>query len=235
MDAVNYLNRGRVEPQVVVIDVQHQRMKNFNYLLVDAATRQAVIVDPAWQVDKIIDTVRRQRCDLAGVLVTHSHPDHIDLAAEISDRFACPIWMSAEEIHYSGYSAPFLKPVHGASWKVGNMVIEPVFTPGHTPGCLCYKIGDNLFTGDVLFAEGCGVCPDHRAARQMYVSLQRIIARVTHKTRIYPGHSYGKPPGRTFEEVKAANLYLHFEDEESFANYRLRSQERLMSRILEFQ
>jgi hydroxyacylglutathione hydrolase len=95
-------------------------------------------------------------------------------------------------------------------------------TPGHTPGCMCYLITDNLFTGDVLFAEGCGICPDIEAAHEMFASLENLKNRIGAQTRIYPGHSYGKSPGQPMGRLLKENVYLQFPTRESFAAFRLR-------------
>jgi hydroxyacylglutathione hydrolase len=108
-------------------------------------------------------------------------------------------------------------------WAVGQMLIEPIFTPGHTPGSTCYLIGENLFTGDVLFAEGCGMCPDTEAAHAMFASLEHLKTRLKPQTRIFPGHSYGKPPGQILSQLLRDNIYLQFSDKDSFAAFRLRS------------
>jgi hydroxyacylglutathione hydrolase len=131
--------------------------------------------------------------------------------------------MSTEEIESSGFDARHLVAIDANPWRVGEMLIEPILTPGHTPGCICYLIGDNLFSGDVLFAEGCGICPDIRAAYTMFASLQNLKRRVKPQTRVFPGHSYGKQPGQMLSQLLRDNIYLQFSDQDSFAAFRLRS------------
>jgi hydroxyacylglutathione hydrolase len=206
---------------VVVVEVQRHVMRNFNYLVVDRHRRDAVLVDPAWQFDKIQQAVSESGASLREVLITHSHPDHIDLARRVSDEYRCPIRMSKEEIAFSGFDAPRLEPLDGA-WRSGGLHIRPILTPGHTPGCVCYLIDDNLFTGDVLFAEGCGMCPSREAAQQMYHSLAALKGGLDPRTRVYPGHSYGKPPGRPMAELLRDNMYLQFTTPDSFVAFRMR-------------
>ena len=211
-----------VQPEVVVLHVARGFMKNNNYLVIDPATRQAVLVDPAWEIEVIEAALAEHRAQLSGILLTHAHFDHIDLARPLSQKYACPVWMSWREIAASGFQAERLIGIDETPWSLGRLRIEPIPTPGHTPGCVCYLIGDHLFCGDVLFAEGCGICKDLDAAHAMYDSLCLLKRRLSAHTRIYPGHTYVRPPGRSFAEVLGCNLYLQFRDRDSFAAYRLR-------------
>jgi hydroxyacylglutathione hydrolase len=209
-------------PEVEVLRTARGSMANFNYLVTDPSSRRAVLVDPAWQTDVIEQALQRADAELDGIVLTHSHSDHIDLARPLAQKHGCPLWMSRQEILASGFRAPQLVAIEESAWWVGGMLIKPLLTPGHTPGCVCYLIGDNLFTGDVLFAEGCGICPDVDAAHQMFDSLQRLKRELRPQTRIYPGHSFGKPPGQLFCDVLENNIYLHFRDAQGFADFRLR-------------
>jgi hydroxyacylglutathione hydrolase len=210
-------------PRVIILKTLHSFFKNYNYLIIDPATRLAVIVDPAWEMEKVEKAVIEAQATLSGILITHSHPDHIHLAKPIADKYGCPIWMSKEEIVASGFNARQLVSIDTNPWAVGRMLIEPIFTPGHSPGCVCYLIGDNLFAGDVLFAEGCGMCPDTSAAYAMFASLKKLTSRLRPETRIYPGHSYGKPVGQLLSQILKENIYLQFSNKESFAAFRMRS------------
>jgi hydroxyacylglutathione hydrolase len=214
--------RSGVIPRVTVLDVRRESLKNFCYLVIDPGTLQSVLVDPAWEIDKIERAMADEKATLGGILVTHSHHDHIDLARPLAAKYGCPIWMSKTEIVASGFSAAQLRGIDTKSWMVGEMLIEPIFTPGHTPGCTCYRIGENLFTGDVLFAEGCGLCPNVEAAHAMFASLQQLKSRIDPRARVFPGHSYGQPPGRPMSQLLRENVYLQFSDQESFAAFRLR-------------
>ena len=230
------MDRGHDElaPCVFLIKVSRQRMKNNNYLVVDPATHRAVVVDPAWQMDAIQSALARAEATLSGILLTHAHPDHIHLAKPLAQFYNCPLWMSKQEIDASGFDARQLIAIDETPWCVGEMRIQPILTPGHTPGCVCYLIGDNLFSGDVLFAEGCGICEDREAAYRMFESLERLKVCLKPHTRIFPGHTYVRPPGQPFANVRGYNMYLNFPDRESFAAFRLRkgqSREQLLNFI----
>lgn len=208
--------------QVVVLRMTYISMVNYSYLVIDRVNDRSVIVDPAWEVEKVERALEDTGTVLSGILLTHSHTDHIHLARPLAEKYGCPIWMSYEEIAYSGFHAPQLAGIDTTPWAVGQIQIQPILTPGHTSGSMCYQIGDSLFSGDTLFAEGCGLCPDTEAAHDMYKSLERLKSRLRPETRIFPGHSYGRPPGQEFSSVLKNNIYLQFKNEDDFAAYRLR-------------
>jgi hydroxyacylglutathione hydrolase len=92
--------------------------------------------------------------------------------------------MSTEEIEFSGFDARHLVAIDANPWRVGEMLIEPILTLGHTPGCICYLIGDDIFSGDVLFAERCGVCLKIRAVHTMFASSQNLKRRQASNPRL---------------------------------------------------
>jgi hydroxyacylglutathione hydrolase len=222
-----------LSPQVFLLEVSHQRMRNNNYLVLDPNSHQAVIVDPAWQPEKIQAAIANTRATLSGILITHTHFDHIDLAKPMAELYNCPIWMSKQEIAYSGFEDSKLIAIDEIPWFVGNLRIQPILTPGHTPGCVCYQIGNNLFTGDVLFAEGCGICEDLQSAYAMFDSLESLKSKIKPHTHIFPGHTYFRPPGQKFSDLFQCNMYLQFADRASFAAYRLRKGQS-MRKLLDF-
>lgn len=208
--------------EVTLVTVARGAMKNNNYLVADPVSGGALLIDPAWEIGKLQDAVAASGARLAGILLTHAHPDHIDLARPLSDAHDCPIWMAREEIDASGFRAPRLIEAGKRPFQAGGMMVRPLLTPGHTPGSTCYLVGADLFAGDVLFNEGCGVCPGDDAAGAMFDSLAMLKATLAPHTRIHPGHTYVRPPGQTFASVLATNVYLHFEDRDKFIGFRMR-------------
>lgn len=222
-----------IEPEVVTLKVSNMFIINYNYLVIDYKSNSSIIVDPAWDMDKIELAIIESQTRLKGVLLTHSHFDHLHLAKPLADKYNCPIWMSHEEIAISDFTAPQLQGIGIKPFWVGNLKIRPMLTPGHTRGSMCYFIGNNLFSGDTLFAEGCGLCPDIAAAHAMFESLKEIKDKVRPQTKIFPGHNYGKLPGQEYSEVFKSNIYLQFKNKHDFAAYRLRKGQS-QSKLFEF-
>ena len=223
MNHNNYdVDQEGLEPQVVVLKVANMFMINYNYLVIDHINNESIIIDPAWEMDKIQLALEASRTTLKGILLTHSHFDHLHLAEPLAEKNNCPIWMSHEEIAISDYNAPQLEAIDTKPLWVGALKITPLLTPGHTQGSMCYLIGNNLFSGDTLFFEGCGLCPDVDSAHDMFESLQQITNTVKPNTRIFPGHKYVKDPGQEFSSVYQNNIYLQFSNKHDFASYRLR-------------
>lgn len=211
-----------LEPQVVVLRVSNMFVINYNYLVIDHINSTSIIVDPAWDFDRIEQAIEVSNTTLKGILLTHSHFDHLHLAKPLAEKHNCPIWMSQEEIAISGYDAPQLEPIDETPIWVESLKIVPILTSGHTAGSMCYMIGNNLFSGDTLFIEGCGLCNDVLAAHNMYESLNKIKTNVNETTRVFPGHKYARSPGEQFATVLQNNIYLQFTNKEDFAAYRLR-------------
>lgn len=220
----SYLKRVDMENKVV----QFKVFMNYCYLSIDQNSRQAVIIDPAWDFGMLSKEIGKANLDLQAVLLTHHHLDHSNLAGKFASYYDVPVYMFHEEIDYYGFRCKNLVPILSAQdFQTGEINIKPYLTPGHTKGSGCYLIKNHFFTGDTLFAEGCGLCNlDGGDPLEMYQSLQLIRGSISNETLIYPGHSYGTPPGKSFEFLLENNIYLHFSEYEKFAAFRMRKNQK---------
>src|SRR5207249_3497804 len=112
----------------------------------------------------------------------------------------------------------------GERFHLGGTEIAALLTPGHTAGGLCFLLANDLFTGDTLFSEGCGICDQPGgSAFEMFASLNKIRRLAPDHVKVWPGHSFGKEPGMPLRDVIESNIYFHFRTAEEFARFRMRS------------
>jgi len=195
-----------------------------SYLVYDADTKDAVVIDPVLDFDpsavrvsdvsvrRIADTVRELGLHVHYIIDTHAHADHLSgqdaLKELVGGKTAIGGQITVVQDAFKGifnFDEGF--PTDGRQWdtlmtdgeplKAGSLTIEPIHSPGHTPACYTYKVDDALFTGDVLFMPdfGTGRCDfPGGSAEDLYESIQRLYA-MPDATRVFVGHDY-QPGGR---------------------------------------
>ncbi len=203
---------------LAVGDMLARQMVNFVYLIGDRRTGEAVVVDPAYDPAGIVAAVEADGMRLTGVLATHYHPDHVGGSmmqfsitgvAELLDLVAVPVHVQADEADYirmtTGIGEGDLRRHRsGDVLSVGEIDVEMIHTPGHTPGSQCFLVDGRLVAGDTLFLEGCGRTdlPGSDPVA-MYESLTRRLARVPDSATLYPGHQYSTLPWASMGETGA--------------------------------
>ncbi len=202
--------------------VAHQ-MVNFSYLIGDRATGECVVVDPAYDTDGLIAVAERDGMTLSGALVTHYHPDHCGGSmmgmqlvgiAELVAAVDVPVHVQRSEAEFvtkvTGVGADSLA-LHdpGDVVSVGDVPIELLHTPGHTPGSQCFLVNGCLVAGDTLFLEGCGRTDlPGGNPEQLYTSLTQTLARVPDDAILFPGHQYSVASSATMGETRKTNYVL---------------------------
>lgn len=196
---------------------------NYCYIILDKATNTAAIIDPAWELTKIINMLDNLRTYLEIIMLTHSHYDHVNLVKPLIKKYNTAVYMSKKEIDYYRFKCRNLHELNDMdNISIGETEISCLLTPGHTAGGMCYLLTDSLFTGDTIFIEGCGICTFRGgSAEQMFESIQRIKSVVPLYVRVYPGHSYGKSPGHALDYLMTENIYFQIE-RQYFLNFRMR-------------
>ena len=195
------------------------QMRNFAYLIGDRQTGDAVVVDPAYAAGDLLDALEADGMHLSGVLVTHHHPDHVGGSmmgfelkglAELLERVSVPVHVNSQEALFvsriTGIEMGDLTPhEHGDKVSVGDIDIELLHTPGHTPGSQCFLLDGRLVAGDTLFLEGCGRTDFPGGdSDEMFRSLQKL-AQLPGDPTVFPGHWYSPEPSATLSEVKRSN------------------------------
>jgi len=218
------------ESPLLIEQIELGQMQNFVYVVGSKTTHEVVLVDPAWDIEGLLEHVERQDLKPIAALITHYHPDHVGgsiMGMEI-EGIAKLLEKRDLKIYVHKAEAPGLKQVTGVSdsdvvpvdsgdkMRVAEIEIEFLHTPGHTPGSQCFRIQDTLVSGDTLFIQGCGrvdlpgADPD-----QMYESLQRL-ASLPDDTVLLPGHNYSSVSQATMGDTKAHNPYLRMPDREAW-------------------
>jgi glyoxylase-like metal-dependent hydrolase (beta-lactamase superfamily II) len=212
------------------------QMANLAYLVGSLSTREALLVDPAWNVDALLDRAESDGMKVVGALATHYHQDHvggevfgIQIAgvAQLLARQPMPIYVNEHE-------ADGLRKVTGASESdlvrkgggdaitLGELRIRLLHTPGHTPGSQCFLLEERgfagrLISGDTLFLGSCGrVDLPGADPEAMYESLNKTLYRLPDETLVFPGHLYSSEFSGTMEGEKRTNPFLRVTSLEQF-------------------
>lgn len=197
------------------------QMVNFSYLVGDRVAGEALIVDPAHAVDDLLEALHEDGMQCRGVLVSHYHADHIggDLGgfaisgvANLLEQESVPVHVQREEAPWVVRSAgigldDLVEHRSGDLVGVGQVEVELVHTPGHTPGSQCFFVDGRLVSGDTLFLDGCGRTdlPGGDPV-QMYESLTTRLARFDDDVVLYPGHRYAPEPSATLGDTRRNNV-----------------------------
>ena len=214
------------DSELIVEQIQIGPMANFTYLVGSRSTREVAVVDPAWDIDGLLNHIDERGYTLTAALATHYHPDHIGggmgnrAVAGVTELLAkkpVKIYAHREEAagvrRVTGISESDLAKVDsGDRLRVGSIEIEFLHTPGHTPGSQCFRVKNTLVSGDTLFIDGCGrVDLPGSDPEQMYHSLQKLKA-LPDNTLLLPGHNYSAVPNATMGDTKKTNVYLAVKD-----------------------
>ena len=195
---------------------------NYSHIVFDNKNRDALIVDPAWDLNGIIDVIEKNNLNLKWILLTHSHKDHVNLVDALNEKYNTEVFISEIESNFYGYKCDNLRLLKDNEKLIlGSIECKCILTPGHTAGGMCFIIGKYIFTGDTLFTEGCGVCDSiGGSSEEMFYSLQRLKAIIPQNTEVYPGHSFGISMGKTMEDLYSINIYLNLDEKDEFIKFR---------------
>jgi glyoxylase-like metal-dependent hydrolase (beta-lactamase superfamily II) len=210
----------------------HQ-MVNFIYLIGDRETGDAVVIDPAYDPQGILDVLAADDMRLTGVLATHYHPDHVGGSMGNFELIGVPELMELVHVpvHVQTEESPLVQMVTGLTADdmvehssgdvvmVGDIPIRLVHTPGHTPGSQCFMLDGALVSGDTLFLDGCGRTdlPGGDAAA-LYHSLTHTLSQVPDDAILFPGHMYSAAASASMADTRRHNFVLWPKSEKDWLN-----------------
>jgi glyoxylase-like metal-dependent hydrolase (beta-lactamase superfamily II) len=185
--------------------------RNLAYLIADEETLQAAVVDPSYAPLKVVEFANEAGYRITAAFCTHDHHDHTNGNDAFEEATGVRPLLFGDSDPKTG-----TRVEGGAGFPLGNLRLEILHTPGHTPDSICLLVGDALFTGDTLFVGKVGGTDLGDGARTEYDSLHRVLLKLPDETRIYPGHDVGVAPESTIGHERATNPFLLREDVESF-------------------
>ncbi len=206
-------------------------MQNYVYLVGDPNTREAAVIDAAWDIDGILRIAEADGYKITKDLVTHFHQDHVGGnlfghqiagAAELVARAPVKAYLHKADAEFvprlTGLSVSDIVPVEGGDEiEVGKLKVKFVHTPGHTPGSQCFLVGNALVSGDTLFIGSCGrVDLPGSNPEDMYRSLTQVLGALPDDTILYPGHNYADRPRSTIGDEKRTNMMMRFRNLKDF-------------------
>jgi glyoxylase-like metal-dependent hydrolase (beta-lactamase superfamily II) len=198
-----------------VHQLQVGNMQNFTYVIEDEETKDAVIIDPSWDLDLVIETLDRNALKAKYVINTHHHFDHTIGNDAIVKHTKSKILQ-----HESSTLKNDIKLSDGEKIKFGNSELTVVHTPGHSKDSICLVGDGKIFSGDALFVGNCGrVDLPGGSAKELYHSLFDIICKLDDNLVLYPGHNYGSSPNSTIGKEKKTNFVLQPMTEEEFVSF----------------
>lgn len=213
-------------------------MANLAYLVGSREQRKAFVVDPAWDVQGLLDIAARDGIEIVGALITHYHQDHVggEIMGHNIEGLAKLLEVQPMPIHVNKLEAEGLIKVTGVSHsdlvqheggdllELGGVGVRLIHTPGHTPGSQCFHVEERdrsgqLVAGDTLFLNGCGrVDLPGSDPRAMFESLE-TLKRLPDDTTLFPGHLYSPEGHDSMGDQKRTNPYLRAADVEMFLSF----------------
>ncbi|PRB82682.1 MBL fold metallo-hydrolase [Pseudomonas sp. MYb185] len=178
----------------------------YTYLLADEEHREALLIDPVFsQAGRDLALINELGLKLVLVVDTHAHADHVTAAWLLKQKTGCRI-ASARAIGAEHVDQPL---DDGQSFGVAGISLLAIATPGHTNGCMSYRLDDPsmVFTGDALLIRGCGRSDFQQgSAEKLYHSLTQKLFMLPDTCLVYPGHDYQGRTVSSIGEEKAFNV-----------------------------
>ena len=200
-------------------------MENFIYFVGDSDTKEVIVIDPAWDVPFLVKEAEKNGLIIRAALITHGHFDHTNGIEDLLKHLDSPVYINKHEADFFKFSwgkENVKKTESGDKLKIGNLEIQFIHTPGHTPGSQCFLISNNLVSGDTLFINGCGRCDlPGGNVEQMFDTIYNKLLKMGDDIIIFPGHNYADKRQDTLANQKMTNPYMQYDNLMAFIGKRL--------------
>ena len=195
------------------------------YIVSCPETMEGVIIDPGGNAEEILQLIGDNGLTIKLILNTHGHADHIVANMTLKTALDIPVAIHEDDVFF--FAKPDIQKIStkelgltvackadrilkdGELVKVGNLEIQVIHTPGHTPGSSCFLVAGNLFTGDTLFVGDVGRTDlTGGSFDTLLQSIKQKIIPLPPETTIRPGHDYGETPTSTLAWEMEENPYI---------------------------
>jgi len=206
-----------------VKQMQVSTMAVFAYLVGDPITGDALVIDPAADVKKIIAEAKKNNLRINYIVNTHGHVDHISGNTEMQKETGAKIIVHEDDSIMLTHTPAMILKMFGAKASppadimvkdgdiisVGNIELKVIHTPGHSLGGICLYTPGYVFTGDTLFVEAVGRTDLPGGSWDtMLESIQKKLFCLPDDTKVMPGHNYGRMPTSTIGHEKSHNPFV---------------------------
>ena len=210
---------------VIIKQIPVGSFQVMTYLVTCPETLESVVIDPAGEEDKLLAVIQSEDARMKYILNTHAHADHTLGNSKLKQFFSIPVCMhetddrffsddsvretSLKELGLPAPDSADIRLKDGDVLVVGDLRIEVIHTPGHTPGSVCYLVNGHLFTGDTLFVGAAGRTDLIGGSLDALIeSLEKRLIVLPKETIIWPGHDYGTSPTSTIGREMVENPYI---------------------------
>ncbi len=185
-------------------------MENYVYFVGDKKKREIAVIDPGWESETILKAAEEEGMKITHILATHTHFDHVNALEEVLKATDAKVAVHAQEAPFLPFIQENLLSVKGSDKvKVGDVEIEFLHTPGHTPGSQCFLTEGRLVSGDTLFIKYCGRTDlPGGSNEELFNSLHDVLAKLPKETIVYPGHNYTPEKSSSIQTQLKENPYL---------------------------
>ena len=179
------------------------------YIIHDEQSKTCCVIDPGYEAETILDRCGKLGLTIEAILLTHGHFDHVGAVKELAAETGCKVFL-----HTADLSMPPMMtagPLYctdsyaeGSQLELAGLSIGVIHTPGHTPGSVCLVCENSIFSGDTLFAQGCGRTDLPGGDWAAIVASLNLLSKIEGNFWVYPGHG----PSTTLAQEKRYNPYM---------------------------
>jgi glyoxylase-like metal-dependent hydrolase (beta-lactamase superfamily II) len=203
-----------------VIGIENGQFLENCYLVSEAGSTEAVIVDPGEEPDRFLEVARAERLEISQIWLTHGHIDHVSGVAAVKRATNAPIWLHQADrplydnlvqqgrwfgLELEAAPPPVHALEHGQTVSIGTTTFEVRHTPGHSPGSVCFVAPGLVLGGDVLFQGSIGRTDlPGGSFPQLIESIRDHLFVLPDETVVYPGHG----PTTTVGRERRTNPFL---------------------------